>query len=93
MHIIRSLKLGLPKFFKFLKGLIIMKQHYLRRIAGIIILNTVLVLLNGCASFTQQKSIKINCATSRMLVTDITQPTQVRSSMLPTGEICPQEAT
>lgn len=69
-----------------------MKNHWILKIMMTVLIVFVVADLTGCASFTQYQSIKVRCATSRLLITDLSQPVSARKVMLPEGHLCSREA-
>jgi hypothetical protein len=67
-----------------------MKNSF-QKVINVVLLGLMVSLLSGCASFAQQRTIKIHCAESRLLITDLMQSSKNRNTMLPTGETCPRE--
>lgn len=46
--------------------------------------------LSACATIRHENALKVECETSRVLITDLTHYSHVRIVQLPTGEICPR---
>ena len=50
---------------------------------------SMLIALNGCTTFAHQKQIKTECATSPVLIANLTHSNKSLKTQLPTGEACP----